>query len=46
LFADFERSNGRKTNNWSNWLFQGVQYDKAFVKSGWVGETEIKWGRA
>jgi hypothetical protein len=45
LFADFERSNGRKTNNWSNWLFQGVQYDKAFVKSGWVGETEIKWGR-
>ena len=46
LFADFERSNGRKTNNWSNWLFQGVQYDKAFAKSGWVGETEIKWGRA
>jgi hypothetical protein len=46
LFADFERTNGRKTNNWSNWLFQGVQYDKAFEKSGWVGQTEFKWGRA
>jgi hypothetical protein len=45
LFADFERTNGRKTNNWSNWLFQGVQYDKAFEKSGWVGQTEFKWGR-
>jgi hypothetical protein len=46
LFADFERTAGRKTNNWSNWLFQGVQYDKAFEKSGWVGQTEFKWGRA
>lgn len=46
LFADFERSNGRKTNNWSNWLFQGEQYDKCFEKSGWVGQTEFKWGRA
>jgi hypothetical protein len=46
LFADFERTNGRKTNNWANWLFQGVQYDKAFEKSGFVGETEFKWGRA
>lgn len=45
LFADFERSNGRKSNNWSNWLFQGVNYDKAFEKSGWVGQTEFKWGR-
>ena len=45
LFADFERSNGRKSNNWSNWLFQGEQYDKAFEKSGWVGQTEFKWGR-
>ena len=45
LFADFERSNGRKSNNWSNWLFQGVSYDKAFDKSGWVGQTEFKWGR-
>ena len=46
LFSDFERSNGRKSNNWSNWLFQGEQYDRAFEKTGWVGQTEIKWGRA
>lgn len=46
LFADFERTAGRKTNNWSNWLFQGEQHDKAFEKSGWVGQTEFKWGRA
>lgn len=46
LFADFERTNGRKSNNWSNWLFQGEQYDRAFEKTGWVGQTEIKWGRA
>jgi hypothetical protein len=46
LFADFERTNGRKTNNWSNWLFQGSQRDYAFEKAGWVGQTEFKWGRA
>lgn len=46
LFADFERTNGRKTNNWSNWLFQGSQVDKCFEKAGWVGQTEFKWGRA
>jgi hypothetical protein len=45
LFADFERTSGRKTNNWSNWLFQGETTDKAFEKSGWVGQTEFKWGR-
>lgn len=45
LFADFERTNGRKSNNWSNWLFQGESYDKAFDKAGWVGQTEFKWGR-
>lgn len=45
LFADFERTNGRKSNNWSNWLFQGEQYDRAFEKSGWVGQTEFKWGK-
>lgn len=45
LFADFERTNGRKTNNWSNWLFQGAQYDRSFEKSSWVGNTEVKWGR-
>jgi hypothetical protein len=45
LFADFERTNGRRTNNWSNWLFQGSQSDRCFEKSGWVGQTEFKWGR-
>lgn len=46
LFADFERTAGRKSNNWSNWLYQGVQYDKCFDKAGWVGQTEFRWGRA
>lgn len=45
LFSDFERTAGRRSNNWSNWLFQGVQYDTAFEKSGFVGNTEFKWGR-
>lgn len=46
LFADFERTNGRKTNNWSNWLYQGDQTDRCFEKAGWVGQTEFRWGRA
>ena len=46
LFADFERTNGRRTNNWSNWLFQGSNADTCFEKSGYVGQTEFKWGRA
>jgi hypothetical protein len=46
LFADFERAAGRKSNNWSNWLYQNRQYDKCFEKSGYVGQTEFKWGRA
>jgi hypothetical protein len=45
LFADFERSNGRRTNNWSNWLFQGSEADACFEKSGYVGQTEFLWGR-
>ena len=45
LFADFERTAGRKTNNWSNWLYQGVKSDTCFEKAGWVGQTEFKWGR-
>jgi hypothetical protein len=45
LFADFERSNGRRTNNWSNWLFQGARQDQCFEKAGWVGQTEFRWGR-
>jgi hypothetical protein len=45
LFADFERSAGRKTNNGSNWLFQGNTYDTSLEKSGIVGNSEYKWGR-
>jgi hypothetical protein len=45
IFADFERSNGRKTNNESNWLFQGTKYDKTFELTGVIKNTEIKWGR-
>ncbi len=45
LWADFERTNGRKTNNGSNWLFQGIATDTAFEKSGYVGNTEYKWGK-
>jgi hypothetical protein len=45
IFADFERSAGRKTNNESNWLFQGVKYDTALEKSSIVANTEYKWGR-
>lgn len=45
LFADFERTSGRRTNNWSNWLFQGDSSDRCFEKAGWVGQTEFLWGR-
>jgi hypothetical protein len=45
LFADFERTAGRKTNNWSNWFYQGQKGDMCFDKAGWVGQTEFKWGR-
>lgn len=45
LFADFERTSGRMTNNWSNWLYQGQQYDLCMDKSGYVGNTEFLWGR-
>lgn len=45
LFADFERTAGRKTNNWSNWLYQGVQYDTSMEKSGYIGNTEFRWGK-
>ena len=45
LFADFERTAGRKTNNGSNWLFQGATTDAAFEKAGFVGSTEFLWGR-
>jgi hypothetical protein len=45
LFADFERTAGRRTNNWSNWLLQGSNSDTCFEKSGNVGQTEYRWGR-
>jgi len=45
LFSDFERTAGRRTNNNSNWLFQGVQYDTSMEQSGYVGQTEYKWGK-
>lgn len=45
IFADFERNNGRKTNNESNWLYQKVKYDTTFEKTGLLKNTEIKWGR-
>jgi hypothetical protein len=45
LFADFERTAGRKTNNGSNWQFQGSTYDLGFQQAGFVGNTEYKWGK-
>jgi hypothetical protein len=45
LFSDYERNNGRKTNNGSNWLYQGVSYDTAMQKTGFTGNTELKWGK-
>lgn len=45
LFADFERTAGRRSNVGSNQLFQGNNYDTAFEKSGHVGNTEFLWGR-
>ena len=45
VFADFERRAGRSTNDWSNWYFQGVNYDTSMEKAGFVGNTEFLWGR-
>lgn len=45
IFADFERAAGRKTNNESNWYFQGQKYDTSFEKAGMLKTIEIKWGR-
>ena len=45
IFADFERTAGRKTNNESNWLYQGIKYDTSLEKAGIVANTEYKWGR-
>ncbi len=47
LWADFDRKNGRMTNNNSNWLFQyGNTSDTCFSKTATVGAQEFKWGRA
>lgn len=45
LFADFERTAGRRTNDNSNWFYQGVQYDTSMNKAGYVGQSEFKWGK-
>jgi hypothetical protein len=47
LWADFDRKNGRMTNNNSNWVFQnGNTSDTCFSKASTVGKQEFKWGRA
>lgn len=47
LWADFDRKNGRMTNNNSNWVFQnGNTSDTCFSKTSTVGTQEFKWGRA
>lgn len=45
LFADFDRTTGRKSNNGSNWLYQGSTYDTSMEASGYVANSEYKWGR-
>jgi hypothetical protein len=45
IFADFERTNGRKTNNESNWAYQGIKYDTSLEKAGIVANSEYRWGR-
>lgn len=47
LWADFDRKNGRMTNNNSNWVYQnGNTTDTCFSKTSTVGTQEFKWGRA
>ena len=47
LWADFDRTAGRMTDNESNWFFQNNnKSDKCFKKSATVGQQEFKWGRA
>ena len=53
LFADFDRTAGRKTNSGSNQLYQGYTYDKTtgqgydtcFDQCGFVGESNFLWGK-
>lgn len=47
LWSDFDRIAGRKTNNHSNWHFQGGDSsDKAFDKTAVIGNTQFNWGKA
>jgi hypothetical protein len=45
LFADFERATGRRSNNYSNWRYQGSEYDRCFQYAAQVDKREILWGR-
>lgn len=45
LWADFNRTAGRKTNNESNWLMQNMKTDHAFDKTSTVGTVSYKWGQ-
>jgi hypothetical protein len=45
LWADFERRKGRRSNNESNWLYQGNTRDFTFCKTATAGQIEFKWGR-
>jgi hypothetical protein len=53
LFADFDRTAGRKTNSGSNQLYQGYTfnkttgegYDTCFDQCGFVGESNFLWGK-
>lgn len=44
LWADFERRKGRRSNNESNWLFQGNTSDTCFSKTATAGQEQFKWG--
>lgn len=46
LWADFERTKGRMTNNESNWLLQeGNKSDLCFSKTATVGQVTYNWGK-
>jgi hypothetical protein len=47
LWADFDRTAGRMTDNNSNWRFQsGNTSDKAFNKTATIGNVTFNWGKA
>lgn len=47
LWADFDRTAGRMTDNHTNWHFQGGNgADKAFNKTAVIGNTTFNWGKA